>query len=185
MSIVITQVTDNGIRIGADTAQTGYDGCLTTVEGNKIFRVGDIVVGIVGQMESSNVLRYVLEDFITQEPQEPTWKSMVNFYYNYAQGATELGVNIRSSDEEGVSSAIDAFHMVIQDTAWCFRGFHVEQITKTNVIGCASSYALGALYAGATLEEAISAACKYNIYCSRPIITYDIKGTDIKQNVLR
>jgi hypothetical protein len=188
VSIVITQVTENGIRIGADTSQTGNDGCQTVVEGNKIFRVGDIVVGIVGQMESANALRFVLEDYVAMEPlvKEPTWRTMLDFYYSYSQAAQELGIHIRGSDEEGVTGPIDAFHMVIENTAWCFRGFHVEKINDTSVIGCGSPYALGALYSGATLEHALYASCKYDIHCSRPVIVYDInREGQIQQNVLQ
>lgn len=58
---------------------------------------------------------------------------------------------------------------------------HKVWVNKFIAMGSGQSVALGAFYMGATAEQAVEAAIRYNNYCGGPILTLTLNSVKIKK----
>ena len=57
----------------------------------------------------------------------------------------------------------------IKNNVYAVEGFHIHEVNRFFALGDGMDLALGAFEMGASAEEAVRIACKYNIYCCEPI----------------
>lgn len=182
MSIVVTQVTKECITIGSDSAVTFGDDLQLSEEGTKLFRVKNVVAGYSGMGEDGSLFRYYLETLTMGEDDDieletilgNTFVDMTNLYIGYTQLCKELGMTTRVQGEEGYVGPITAFHVIMNGKAWELRGYAVTEIIDYSVLGSASSFVHGALFAGADIKMALTAATKFNIHCNKPLYLYHV-----------
>lgn len=174
MSIVITQVQEDRIVIGADSALTMTNDLQTTHPETKLLHVKNVVAGFSGNAEHFSVFRYYLETIDTEELIAETTSEVLDLYATYAQLAKAFDLSLRGMSEEGLTGPVDGFHLLLNNKAWVINGFYVSQITNYAVLGCGAPFAYGALYAGGTIEQALHAACEYDIHCKGPLNIYEV-----------
>lgn len=68
------------------------------------------------------------------------------------------------------------FIIVIYENAWIFNNYYIRNLKEGDfsAIGAGAQAGLACMYIGASVEEALEAVCKVDIYCSEPIKIFEI-----------
>jgi ATP-dependent protease HslVU (ClpYQ) peptidase subunit len=165
MSVVVTKVLDDEIVMVADS-QVSCGQTAEYKEDAKVFQVGSITFGACGYARDGALLRLFCE---THTPRSATCDDILSFLAEF-----DSWMRGRTNNAEWDSD----FHIVYRGHAFYINGYYITEITKHHAIGSGRDYALGALHAGATPEEAVEAACALNIYCQCPVNVFRISRED-------
>ncbi len=168
MSVVIVKVHEDRIELGADTAVTYSDCGQSTAIDLKLFHVRGLTVGISGGAEIAVMFKHFLNH--VEEFKESTETDMIHLMVAFREMCKELDVKL--TDDNGNDSS--QFIIVYKGRAWECEGLYVREITDTVVIGCGEAHARAALHVGASLEDALDAACALNVHCAYPVVIYDV-----------
>ena len=160
MSVVAARVYEDRIEIAADSicvnGSTKLNGAENKV--SKLFKIGDFVIGGVGESEELNLFRRYFKDNMISELNEDR---LLDFLIEFKKWKKDLC----ESDE------IENRYM-IASKGKCFtaKKLFVFPVDDYYAIGAGEFFARGAMYMGATPVEAVKAACDLSIYVSEPII---------------
>lgn len=145
MSVVVFRSYPDRIEYAADTQISDGDLKLQSKK-VKLFKLGSDIFGSV----SSSKCCFELKDRLTKSKKD-TIKKILDLSKSYP-------------DQEFLFSSEDA------EGTFYIKNGESRDITNLDffAIGTGAKYALGALEKGATPEEAVKIACKYDLYCSAP-----------------
>lgn len=165
MSVVVTKVLEDEIVMAADSQMTAY-GTVTIKEDAKIFQVDGLTIGSSGYARDGALLRIFCE---THSPRSATCEDILAFMAEF-----DVWMRGRTNNAEMDSQ----FHIVYRGKAFYINDYHIQEITDHHAIGSGFFYALGALHARATPEQAVEAACALNIYCALPVNVFRVPRVD-------
>lgn len=165
MSVVVTKILEDEIVMVADSQITSGE-TIECKEDAKIFQVGAITIGFCGYVRDGALLRLFCE---THSPKAGTCDDILAFIAEF-----DVWMRNRTNNAEMDSS----FHIIYRGKAFYVNGYYIVEITDEHSIGSGRDYALGALHAGATPEEAVEASCDLNLYCQRPINVFRVPRVD-------
>lgn len=161
MSVLVARIAEDGtVYIGADT-QCSRDNII--FKHSKLFtdETGTIF-GYVNTVEEGQLLRIYAEDHSLANS---TAKAVLEYFFAFAAWAEKYRGEWSPPLNEYIV-AKDGRVFLVSD------GFSVEEVTEYIAIGSGATFALGALAIGASVEEALDAASRHDIYCNAP---YDIE----------
>lgn len=174
MSVLITTTT-NGVRMAADTQETSFaSGGSRILSAGKIFKThttgGDeVLIGVVGSADHFGLLKFLTGKV---PPTGSSYDELFLFFAQFYDEASNRSVQVMG-DEGGTYSE---FHVAFADSAWLVRGLTIEPIQSAAASGSGADLAFGALAADATLEEALSIACRNNVFCAFPIDIWEVEN---------
>lgn len=159
MSVVVARKLEDRIVIGADSASTFDD--LVVHLGSKLITHGPMIAGVAGLAENHSLFSLFLQS--------------TPYHGNDEKGMIRLVMDFRQEYAE-ISETLDDMHvlMAYESRLWFLDGFSVNEIHDYHAIGSGSATALGALYVGASVKEAINAACYFNMGCAPPGEIYEM-----------
>lgn len=171
LSVVVTRVEKDAIIIGTDSALVFDDLVVIAPHGKKLSVGDDYLVAVVGSAQQASLF----EQFCHyNRPTGNTSYDMTDFYHEYVTTLNDKNYNY---DAEDVFHA----HYVWENKAWFIEGYTGYEIEDYNAVGSGSQVALGALGAGADVEEALRLACIHISSCSLPLVvaTYSLSDQSI------
>jgi hypothetical protein len=182
MTCIAGIIENTKIFIGAESAGTDSDANLTIRKAPKVFRVRDFLIGGAGSFRINQIVEHV---FIP--PPRPARMNIKR--YMVSEFIPELRLTLLNQGAlntiKGTTQEYDGNFLVgyKEHLFLIYDDFDVEEIQEHyHACGCASAYALGALYASGRinagpeerLEQAIQAAVKFSGACRGPIIIRSI-----------
>ena len=161
MSVVACKKYDGRVEIAADSAIIFGD--MKVVEHSafvKLAKIGDIILGAVGKCEEAAMFYAFLKTNIPKNGE--------------ADDIAELLVAFAAwkKKRQGEYGIDNSYLFVVGGKAFYASGFFVDEITSHMAIGSGREYAFAAMDLGASPSEAIKTACKYNVYCSEPVLGF-------------
>lgn len=176
MSVVACRVFSDHVEIAADTQITYSESAALNVKECKIVKINaDMVLAAAGNPEDMTLFRRFLvnkyNNFKNIISSPTTVDQVLDLVIEFKQWASEVGKDIAHNGHFETD-----YILLSSYKAFIIEGFHVRglEIGQFHALGDGMATALGALEVGASVSTAVKAACKYNIYCSEPIVTYDI-----------
>ncbi len=161
MSVVAVRVYDDRIEIAADSICTNGENTMINdadKKCSKLFRYKDMVIGCVGCSEEKDLLELYMKN---NELTEFTKESLIE----YLIGSMKWMNDIPGNDGDLHNRYIFASKGKCLSSSF----LHVFDIDDYYAIGAGDDFARGALYMGATPEEAVRAACHMCVYAIEPI----------------
>ena len=160
MSVVAAKVYEDRIEIAADSICVRGWSKMNSAEKKttKLFRYNDIVIGGVGQSEEISLFQRFMKSHMIKELNDD---GILDFLIEFKKWKKDLCGN---DDIEN--------RYIIATKGKCFstNGFFVFGINDYYAIGAGDDFARGAMYMGATPEEAVKVACDLCVYVSEPIL---------------
>jgi len=159
MSVVTCRIKGDKIEFAADSAITSGD-MQNTKETTfvKLIQVKDIVLGAVGKCDEAAMFCVFLR---THCPKSGEVGSILELLVEFASWKKE---------KQGEHKIENSYIYGVAGRAFRSVGFFVDEVKTHIAIGSGREYAYAALDMGFSPAEAVKTACKYNIYCSEPII---------------
>jgi ATP-dependent protease HslVU (ClpYQ) peptidase subunit len=171
VSVVVAKVYPEEIRIAADSqVTTGWT--KESVPFSKIFRHGDSVIGSVGYAEEIALFRVFLQ---TNHLKEPSEEAMIDHLAAFQAWASKRIDKQYKLDNN--------YLYIYQGVPFHVHGFYVKEIDDYSAIGSGKEFAFGAISVGATVRQAVEAACKHNIYCQLPINEFSVIWNDGRMEI--
>lgn len=166
MSVIVAKFEDDGlVYIGADTQCSRES---ISLRHSKIFRdETGTIFSYVGAVEEGQMLRIYAEDHSIANP---SVKAILEYFFAFSEWVEKYRGEWSAPLNEYLIGK-DGHVFTVSD------GFSVEEVHDYVAIGTGSAFALGALSVGASVEEALQAAARHDIYCGAP---YDIESMNIE-----
>ena len=194
MSIVCAAIKDDEIAIAADT-QMSMGSLVTTAEDlkncDKLLRVNDNVIGIVGWKAMSIMLETIISEkggLFVMDDRKKIYKSLMNLHKEMKQN---YFLETDEYDSQPVESLqLDAL-IINKNGIYAISSYReVNQYSRFWAIGSGYRYSLGAmevLYGKATsakelVEAGVYAAAKFDSGCSLPA-TSEVMTLSVEQRV--
>jgi len=170
LTTIIAKEYFGDVAFASDTQSTA--GARATAGRTKVFANGSVVFGVAGACRVSDILRFAelpqipvglkgvrLERWLITELVPAVQKELTN------SGALE-------NDNGEVSSNYEALLAVNGRLFTLGSDFALIGNARFAAIGSGSSYALGALRAGATPKDAVRIAAEFDVYTGAKVIEY-------------
>lgn len=167
ISIVIVKKETNKITIGCDSQETFGDGYQVNLGNSKIKEVDKgIYVASVGDANLSNLLYTYLERFSLSSITNSF--ELVEFFREFSEWATKY---LEVPPDKTSLISLCQFILIINEDVWFFSDYYTRKIENGEyyAIGAGSPAAFACMHVGASVEDALKAVCKVDIYCSEPI----------------
>lgn len=127
-----------------------------------MFKANDIVVGGVGYSEETSMFQRFVRSHMIKDMSED---GILDYLIEFKRWKKDL---CGSSD-------IDNRYMIAsQGKCFSTSGLFIFQINDYYAIGAGDDFARGAMYMGASPEEAVKVACDLCVYVSEPILIESI-----------
>lgn len=164
MSVVTVRVYKNRIDMAADSicVRGGAKMNNSDRKMTKLFRYKDTVVGGVGRAEENSLFQRYMKSHILKEVTED---GVIDFLIEFSKWKKDLCNDANIDNSYLIASKGKVFYT---------NGLFVVPIDDYYAIGAGEDFARGAMYVGATPEEAVKVACDLCVYVSEPIITESI-----------
>lgn len=162
MSVVVCKVKKNSIEIAADSIMTAGWCKIPSQKGTphiKMQRFKDIIIGGCGLAEENSLIFHYLKTHCIEEVTE---KGVLDFMLEFGKWKAHL--------TGGSATFSNEYILVCKGKAFAIYNMLVIPITDYFAIGAGQDYAYGALYAGASAEQAVKAACDLCAMVSEPIV---------------
>lgn len=165
MSVVAVRKEGSKIIIGADSIRISAWGTQEKDKLAKLFRVSkDLILGTVGDAAIHSLFREFLSNHLPKSNTEYGWTTLISEFSTYLN-------DLKNAPKLEYS----AFIVVNKYKVFYISGYFVREVSDYYAIGAGMDYALSALYLGASVQEAIEAACHLSIFCEKPINVMEIK----------
>jgi ATP-dependent protease HslVU (ClpYQ) peptidase subunit len=163
MSVIAIKVTDKQIVIGSDTQVTHYGVFKSNDDDAKLLQFDDLIIGSAGSCKVFNLLPIFLE---TNKLKSNSDSDIIRFFKNYESWLKK---------ETNVDSIHGNNFLIVKDKkAFEFSNYYLREITDYWAIGSGLPWALAILALDMTVEKALEASCKLDLYCSKPIKIIEI-----------
>jgi ATP-dependent protease HslVU (ClpYQ) peptidase subunit len=164
MSVVACKIYDSTIKFGADSVITYYDATKAVGQTSfvKLTKIKDMIIGAVGDCEEASMFYVFLK---THNPKSASVDDILELVVEFAAWKKE---------RQGEHKIENWYVLGLPGKAFSIGGFFVDEIKTHVAVGSGYSFALAAMEMGLNPFEAVKVACKYNIYCSEPIIEIEI-----------
>lgn len=163
MSVVVAKILENEIEISADSiCVLGRTKVHSGTKISKIEKYNDMIIGGCGETEEISLFFHYMKTHTIEHMDE---RHVLDFIIEFKRWKNDLIQN---------SSLKNSYILAYKGKCFGISNMLVYEITNYDAIGAGMDYALGALYQGATAEEAVKAACDLCCYVSEPIITQRI-----------
>jgi ATP-dependent protease HslVU (ClpYQ) peptidase subunit len=165
MSVVAVRKNGSKVTIGADSIRITGWGTQEKDKLAKLFRISnDMIVGAVGGAAVNSLFREFLTNHLPRENTEYGWTVLMGEFANHLNDLK----NAPKFEES-------AFIVVHKQKVFFLGGYFVREVCDYYAIGAGMDYALAALYMGASVEEAIEAACHLSIFCEKPVNVIEVR----------
>lgn len=165
MSVVAVRKEKSKIIIGADSIRISGWGTQQKDKLAKLFRVSkEMVLGTVGDAAMSSLFREFLKNHLPKANTEYGWTMLVSEFADYLN-------TLKNAPKFEESSSI----VVYQQKIFFLNGYFIHEVSDYYAIGAGTDYALAALYLGASVKEAIEAACHLSIFCEKPVNLIEVR----------
>ena len=134
-------------------------------ESGKIFQINGMTIGAAGSCAHSGLLQIFCK---THHPKEMTRDAILDWVIEFKEWCLEKAkINFNDISVCGI--------IIMKRKAFTFYD-HLEiyPITKFDAVGSGMNLAIGAMELGATAEEAVSVAIKYDPHCSGRITKIEL-----------
>lgn len=162
MSVVVCKVNKKNIEIAADSILARGWTKVLPQEGAphvKLQKYDDTIVGSCGSAEEMHLMFHYLK---THRIEDTSEKGVLDFMLEFGRWKSNLTSSSPTFDNEYI--------IVCRGKAFLVNRMFVMPISDYHAIGAGQDYALGALYVGATAEQAVKAACDLCALVCEPII---------------
>lgn len=177
MSVIAVRVTASQVEMAVDSEVSYGDirvSRSTSIADQKLWAVNGLMVAFVGTSSLGSILRRWTRDNVPEGGDEPSICRYVDAFHSWRRETYPDGGDI------GEVSFVLAFH----GQAWIVDAYAVSAVPRGGYFadGAGMTVALGALFCGASVEDAARAACYHNGQCGLPVIVgtmreYAIGGT--------
>ena len=166
MTVIVCKKEQNELTFAADSSIT-YGGRIQIIDRDcKIATpMDDITILGTGNPEDFALFRLFVVEHFEFHAIEQTIGALTYMMTKFKEWASERGKELICD-----GSFYTDYIMRLQDKAYAVEGYHIREITQFCALGDGMDTALGAFEMGASAEEAVRVACKYNIYCAEPIV---------------
>lgn len=176
MTTIIFAEQDGKIITGSDSQTTaGWRKSSSRPDDGKIFVNGGLIFGVSGTVRGANILQFM--DIPVIDDYEPGWSSrkwMVTKFVPAVQKAFEEA-KASGTDSDGCFDTGVHFLVGFKGQVFSVHGDLSVMSPAGNFFaaGSGSSYALGAMYAGADVKQALEAAANYDAASGAPFTIKD------------
>lgn len=178
MSIVIAKKLKDKIIIGSDTQESTTDGIKINIKGFKIksFNEG-VYIGSAGFGAAISLLHSYVE---INSMKSISSNYQINEYFSEFYNWTEE-ITKKVEDKDTIFNGSQHI-IIIGNKIWEYSNHYVRELQEGELIaiGSGTSHALGCLSIGHSIEDALIATCRSNLYCSEPIEIFEIKLNETK-----
>lgn len=167
MSVVAVKIYDDKIVIGSDNQWTlGYSEKETKDADKpiKLFKIDNITFGAAWNAKDAIAMKQYLQE------QTPKWLNNVRWYYDFFQSFYEWA----EKKWLGIDKTESVYIFVAEGKVFQIMDFFVDEIHDFYAIGSGASKAMIGLHLWHTVEEALLATCKYDLYCHDPVVIHEI-----------
>ncbi len=160
MSVVAARVYDDRIEVAADSICVRGWSKMNSAEKKhtKLFRFKDLVVGGVGKSEEISLFQRYMKSHMIKEMNED---GILDFLIEFKRWKKDF-----CGDDEIENRYI----LASKGQCYSTNGFFVFRVNDYYAIGAGDDFARGAMYMGATPEQAVKVACDLCVYVSEPIV---------------
>lgn len=172
MTVIACKVFENSISIAADTQVTKGDCVVPGLLYSKIKHIGEITLAGSGRCDEFNLLQKYIES-----NSMPTEANCISVYMaGFYKWRDSLSEWIKPTPEDR-SDSNNHYIFIIRGRVFVIGGLVCFELAPGALYatGSGEEYAMGAMGAGATPEEAVKIACKYDVSCSEPIDNFSAK----------
>lgn len=165
MSVIVAKVYEDRIEVAADSiCVRGW----SKVHGDqdkhvKMLKYNGMILGGCGSCEETNLFFHYMK---THTIEKMDYQNVLEFVLEFKRWKDEY-----TGDKDFDNRYILAY----KGKCFCIKGLYVYEVNDSTAIGAGEDYARGALYMGATPEQAVKAACALCVYVCEPVITESIK----------
>ena len=160
MSVVAAKIYEDKIVIAADSICVRGWSKMNSAEKKhtKLFRYQDLVIGGVGKSEEISLFQRYMKSHMIKEMTEDC---ILDYIIEFKKWKKDLCGNDEIENQ-----------YIIASKGKCFstNGYFVFGVNDYYAIGAGDDFARGAMYMGASPEEAVKAACDLCVYVSEPIL---------------
>lgn len=163
MSVVCCKVTKNKIEIASDSIMTmGWTKGKSENEYSKLMPINGMVIGSVGLCEEGGLFKLFCS---TRVPKSASSDDITLFMSEFADWKKNKTNNFNIEN---------SYIMLYGKKAFKINGFFIEEILTFDAVGAGMDFALAALHLGHTPRRAVEIACELSVYCSEPIVYFEI-----------
>lgn len=173
MSIVAVKIDGEKITLAGDTQSSWGVHKLPKADYSdknvkcfgKIFQVNDMTIGCAGSVADIGLLRLYCK---THRPKEMERDYVLDWFVEFRDWAnSKYKVNINDLSIHGI--------LVYNKKAYTFYDFlDVVEVKSCDAVGSGMWLALGAMFTGASAEEAVKAAIRYDMYCGGDVTKIEL-----------
>lgn len=174
MSVVCAKVYDDRIEIAADSCIAIEDFVLPTTGFQKLFAVGDMLIGSAGLCEEITLMKSFLEEIKEDMPKDASFSSMVRLVREFYEYCKEYRDDISELQKPGDGER-NLFLIVYKSRLYYVNGADVFEVENYTAIGSGSEAANTAMYLGYSPEDAVKTAAALNAFVRLPVVSYVIK----------
>ena len=164
MSVIAVKRFPNKIVMSADSQVTfGDHKTQTSGEGlsvSKIYESNNIIVGSSGTVVESNFFRLFTDSHLLSTDTE---LEILRYLVDFTKWMKDF--------DSSFTAPKNHYIIVIGETIAQILGLEIHLVESFSAVGSGMWVALGALTQGASCEDAIEAAKKYDLYCGGKTIT--------------
>ena len=174
MSVVCAKVYDDRIEIAADSCITLGDFVSPTTGFQKLFAVGDMLIGSAGLCEEIILMKSFLEENKDNMPKDASFSSMVHLvreFYKYCKEYQDIVPEAQKPNDDERT----LFLIVYKNRLYYVNGADVFEVENYTAIGSGSEAANTAMYLGYSPEDAVKTAAALNAFVRLPVVSYVIK----------
>lgn len=174
MSVILVKKYKDKIIIGADAQETSNNNQKEIINLSKLREVEpEIYIAGAGDGHICSLLyTYAEKNSLTEVMS--AW-SLVEYFKNFQEWIT----NEIYCEAENNKNLLERCQFVIicNKRVWQFTDFYVREleIDEYTSVGCGSQAALACMSLNISIEEALTAVCKVDSFCSLPINIFEIK----------
>lgn len=164
LSVVACKIYDDSIEFASDSAIIYYNELKTVGQTNfvKLARIKDVVIGAVGACEEAAMFYVFLK---SHYPKSASVDDILDLL---------VGFSAWKKERQGEHKIENSYILGIDGKAFHTNGFFVDRIETHMAIGSGCYFALAAMEINLTAFAAVQIACKYNVFCSEPIIKIEM-----------
>ena len=174
MSVVAVKISDGLIEIAGDTQSTWGRNKFSKIDtsdkhikaNGKIFQVNNMTIGCAGATSDIGLLQIYSK---THRPKEMDRDSILEWIVEFKEFANKKAqVSFNDISVHGI--------LILDGKVFSFYDFlDVIEIKTFNAVGSGQWLAIGAMELGASVQQAVSVACKYDLFCGGETTKIEIR----------
>jgi hypothetical protein len=166
MSVVALRKYPDKLVVGSDSILITNDALKDTQELGKLFRSQHgLIIGSCGLALECSLMKLFVENLKIKSLDESVVYDLFVEFEEYIRDRTNNPEHKLEND----------YLIAYGDQAFFFGEYFVMPVTEYYAIGAGCEVAMGALHTGATVQQALEAACDLNIRCSRPLKIFEAR----------